>query len=122
MALMVALTYGWIALGYEIGKRLFGSKSNLSPALIAGLGTVILSVVGRVVWSIPCIGWLLASTLSMFGLGAIILTRIGTRDYPEVIPQPGKRTSAAVVKQAVLSSFSEPQGDDDNFEDEEKIN
>jgi len=85
MALTVAFTYGWIALGYEIGKRLFGSSSNLSPALIAGPGTVILSVVGRILGAIPCIGWLFVSTLSLFGLGAIVLTRIGTRDYPETI-------------------------------------
>ena len=58
----------------------------MSPALIAGIGTVILSVVSRVVGAIPCIGWLLVVTLSLFGLGAIILTRVGTRDYPEVYP------------------------------------
>ena len=120
MALMVALTYGWIALGYEIGKRLFGSKFNLSPAIIAGLGTIILSVVGRVIWAIPCIGWLLASTLSMVGLGAIILTRMGTRDYPEVIPQPVQRTSDAPVIHEVIPTFSETQSDKDKFEDEEK--
>lgn len=119
MVMTVALIYGWIALGNEIGKRLFGSKSNLSPALIAGLGTVILSIVGRVIGAIPCIGWLLVSSLSMFGLGAIILTRIGTRDYPEVMPQAIQRTSAGPVKQEVVPSFSEPQGDENNFENEE---
>jgi hypothetical protein len=120
MALMVALTYGWIALGYEIGKRLFGSKSNLSPALIAGLGTIILSVVGRVIGAIPCIGWLLVSTLSMFGLGAIILTRIGTRDYPEVILQPVQHISTDPVIHEVIPSFPESQSDEVKFEDEEK--
>ncbi|MBW6473546.1 MAG: hypothetical protein K0B14_10505 [Anaerolineaceae bacterium] len=119
MALMVAFTYGWIALGYEIGKRLFGSKSNLSPALIAGLGTIILSVVGRVIGAIPCIGWILVSTLSMFGLGAIILTRVGTRDYPEVIPQSVQRTSSTPEMNEVIPSFSEPQDPDNKFEDEE---
>lgn len=85
MALVVAVIYGWIALGYEIGKRLFVNNSNMSPALIAGIGTVILSVVARVLGAIPCIGWLLTTTLSLFGLGAIILTKVGTRDYPEEI-------------------------------------
>ncbi len=121
MALMVALTYGWIALGYEIGKRLFGSKSNLSPALIAGLGTIILSVVGKVIGAIPCIGWLLVSTLSMFGLGAIILTRVGTRDYPEVIPQSGMSTSSKPTRYDVIPSSPEPRSDENNFENEENI-
>lgn len=81
--LVVAIIYGWIALGYEIGKRLFTNTSGMNPAVIAGLGTVILSVVARILGAIPCIGWLLLTTLSLFGLGAIILTRVGTRDYPE---------------------------------------
>jgi len=120
MALTVALTYGWIALGYEIGRRIFGSKSNLSPALIAGLGTIILSLVGRVIWEIPCIGWLLVSTLSMFGLGAIILTRVGTRDYPEVLPQPVQHTSSTSAIDEVVPSFPEAQDPENNFEAEEK--
>ncbi len=120
MALMVALTYGWIALGYEIGKRLFGSKSGLSPALIAGLGTIILSVVGRVIGAIPCIGWLLVSTLSMFGLGAIILTRVGTRDYPEVIPQSAPRTSSTQAMIDEVPLITEPNDGDDFSDNEEK--
>lgn len=120
MVLLVAITYGWIALGFEIGKRLFGSKSNLSPALIAGLGTVILSIVGRVIGAIPCIGWLLVSTLSMFGLGAIILTRVGTRDYPEVLPQSAQRASSSPVINDVIPAFPEPQDEENNFENEEK--
>lgn len=119
MVLMVAITYGWIALGYEIGKRIFSTKSNLSPALVAGLGTIILSVVGRVIGAIPCIGWLLVSTLSLFGLGAIILTRVGTRDYPEVLPQSLKSDSSTPARNNVSPSFPEPQGDENNFENEE---
>lgn len=119
MALMVAVTYGWIALGYEIGKRLFGSNSNLSPALIAGLGTIILSVVGKVIGAIPCIGWLLVSTLSMFGLGAIVLTRVGTRDYPEVLPQTVQSSPSTQAMVDVIPSSPEPRIDENNFENEE---
>jgi hypothetical protein len=31
---------------------------------------------------IPCVGWLIGAVLSLFGLGAVILTRFGTREYP----------------------------------------
>lgn len=102
-AMLVAITYGWIALGYEIGKRLFSNNSNLSPALVAGIGTVILSIVARILGAIPCIGWLLVVTLSLFGLGAIVLTRVGTRDYPEVYP-----TQSLGMNQSISPSPIDP--------------
>ncbi len=120
MVLMVAITYGWIALGYEIGKRLFGSTSNLSPALIAGFGTIMLSVVGRVLGAIPCIGWLLVSTLSLFGLGAVILTRVGTRDYPEILPSSGTKPDNQSNSQENLPVISESELNiDDDLDNEE---
>ncbi|MDX9851375.1 MAG: polymer-forming cytoskeletal protein [Anaerolineaceae bacterium] len=121
MALTVAVTYGWIALGYEIGKRLFGPTSNLSPALIAGFGTILLSVVGRVLGAIPCIGWLLVSTLSLFGLGAIVLTRVGTRDYPEINHMDNKNATNQSNNIAGLPSNSAPNlNREDEIENEEK--
>jgi hypothetical protein len=120
MALTVAIFYGWIAFGYEIGKRLFGSTSNLSPALIAGFGTVIISVVGRVLGAIPCIGWLLVSTLSLFGLGAVVLTRVGTRDYPETTPPYSANTTNQSDFYAVTPPPSTPDlTTDDDFDNEE---
>lgn len=104
IAVIVAIIYGWIALGYEIGKRLFSSTPGLSPALVAGLGTVILSVVSRVLGAIPCIGWLLVSTLSLFGVGAIVLTRVGTRDYPETYTS----TDSNIRKISQEATISEP--------------
>jgi len=78
-----AILFGWLALGYAIGKRLFETGSrNYSPALVAGLGTIILTMVARFSAMIPCIGWTIGAALSLFGLGAVILTRFGTRDYP----------------------------------------
>ncbi len=119
MAMVVALTYGWIALGYEIGRRLFGNNSNLSPAVVAGLGTVMLSVVGRVLGAIPCIGWLLVSTLSLFGLGAIILTRVGTRDYPEISTMPVNPNVRTVSADKELLSGDESK-DVNSSEDQTK--
>ncbi len=91
MAMVLAVFYAWIAMGYEVGRRLFNNQANLSQPVVAGLGTVIISVVGRILGAIPCIGWLLVSALSFFGLGALILTRVGSKDYPDIIPhQPMK--------------------------------
>jgi hypothetical protein len=79
----IAMLFGWISLGYTIGKKLFASSSqSLSPALLAGLGTIFLTAVARLGAVIPCVGWLIGAVLSLFGLGAVILTRFGTREYP----------------------------------------
>ncbi|HSM26404.1 MAG TPA: polymer-forming cytoskeletal protein [Anaerolineaceae bacterium] len=117
MALTAAIIYGWIALGYEIGKRLFVSNNNMSPALIAGIGTVILSVVSRIVGAIPCIGWLLVVTLSLFGLGAIILTRVGTRDYPEAFPAQSSGMYQSVSSDPIAPSNNESVSEIRDIED-----
>ncbi len=79
----LSMIYGWIALGYTVGLRLFSNKNHsLSPAVIAGLGTLIITIIARFAAIVPCIGWTVGAALSLFGLGAIVLTRFGTRDYP----------------------------------------
>ena len=79
----LSMIYGWIALGYTVGSRLFSNKNHsLSPAVIAGLGTLIITVIARFAAIVPCVGWTVGTALSLFGLGAIVLTRFGTRDYP----------------------------------------
>ena len=79
----LSMIYGWIALGYTVGSRLFSNKNHsLSPAVIAGLGTLIITVIARFAAIVPCVGWTVGAALSLFGLGAIVLTRFGTRDYP----------------------------------------
>jgi hypothetical protein len=119
-ALLIAFTYGWIALGYEIGRRLFINNSNLSPTLMAGIGTVILSVVARIVGAIPCIGWLLVVTLSLFGLGAIVLTRVGTRDYPEGFTSESFVAKESSTPHPTRPIIEESGSVDQEFEDLDK--
>lgn len=89
LALAFALLYGWITLGYEIGRRLFKNNADkLSPALTAGLGTLILTTISRLAALVPCVGWTVGAVLALFGLGAVVLTRLGTRDYPPTAPMP----------------------------------
>ncbi len=89
----IALIYGWINLGFALGKRLFGNKpTSMSPALEAAIGTLILSTIARITALVPCIGWFLVALVSLIGLGAIILTRLGTREYTISSPVRGKVT------------------------------
>lgn len=88
----IVLIYGWINLGNAIGKRLFVNKSSsMSPALVAAIGTLILSSIARISALVPCIGGFLVGLVSLCGLGAIILTRFGTREYS--ISSPARATT-----------------------------
>lgn len=107
LALVIAFLFGWIALGFEIGDRIAKmSKTNWSEPLSAGLGTLLIGLVSAAFTWIPCVGWLVPMILIMFGLGAIILTRVGTAEYG-VTPV----TTAAVVVQPPADTNTPPSDD-----------
>lgn len=84
LAAAIGWTFGLIAIGYELGKRLESmARQDWSPALSAGLGTLLLVLVlNSIRAGIPCIGWLLPAIVGAIGLGAVLLTRFGTQAYP----------------------------------------
>lgn len=99
IALMVAgWVFGLIALGLEIGERM-GNALNRSfqPVMAAGLGTLVLTAVVNGIGFIPCVGWLAPFLVGSVGLGAVLMTRYGSRPYaPEVAeepPTPKKRST-----------------------------
>lgn len=84
--LVVLVTLGWIAVGYELGKRLETAfKAEWSIPVTAGLGTLMLSLIANGLTAIPflnCITWIIPFVIGTVGLGAVLLTRIGTQSYP----------------------------------------
>jgi hypothetical protein len=84
LLLVVMLAFGVIVLGRETGERIAGMfKQDWAPALSAGVGTFALTLVANgLAELIPCVGWLIPVILGMVGLGAVLLTRFGTQDYP----------------------------------------
>jgi hypothetical protein len=78
----VAITFGWIALGLEVGRRLaiLVQRDWASP-FAAGIGTFALVLVGALLNIIPFIGWVYTTLISAAGIGAVLLTRFGTQDY-----------------------------------------
>ena len=90
LLLVVAWGFGLIALGFEIGKRLADRlNQDWSPALSAGLGTLLLIfVLDGLREIIPCVGWMFPAIAGLVGLGAVILTRFGTQIYPLMPPPP----------------------------------
>lgn len=80
--LVVAVVFGWIALGLEIGKRLaIALDQEYQPVVMAGLGTLILGLVVNGINFIPCVGWLAPFLVSAVGLGGVVLSRFGTQTY-----------------------------------------
>ena len=83
MALGMALLFGWVAVGYEVGQRFTKAiHQEWHPAFSAGLGTFALTLIAASLTNIPvlsCIGWLVPFLLSMAALGAVLLTRFGTQ-------------------------------------------
>ena len=83
LVLFAAWLIGWIAIGTELGRRIAQMmKMEWAPAISAGVGTFILFfVLGGFKELIPCIGLLPHFLISIWGLGAVIMTRFGTQEY-----------------------------------------
>ena len=104
LLLIVAILFGWIALGSLFGRWLARSLGwhTANPVAATGLGVFALSIVGAVVGAIPCLGSLLVLFISSAGLGAVVLSRFGTQRYgarpeapgppapPDAIPAPAE--------------------------------
>lgn len=75
-----AAVFGWVGLGTEIGLRLAAAlKTEFPFPLSAGVGTFLLHLVANGFGMIPCLGWVVPTLLSLVSLGAVFLTRFGTR-------------------------------------------
>jgi predicted flap endonuclease-1-like 5' DNA nuclease len=79
LAAAVAFLFGWVALGWLVGRRLLVAlkAKGVAPIWEASLGVFLITLLG----AIPCIGWLVWFVGGAFGLGAVVLTRFGTRRY-----------------------------------------
>jgi hypothetical protein len=96
VVLVCGFVFGWVSIGLEVGKRIekmFKVEDPWVPAVSAGVGTLTLSVVSYSVGLIPCIGWVLPFLVYVLGLGAVVLTLFGSRDYPLAIA-PARPTVA----------------------------
>ncbi|MGD8848828.1 MAG: hypothetical protein PVF18_03850 [Anaerolineales bacterium] len=82
VVLVAAWVFGTIALGLEVGERLRKTtNAEFQPVVAAGIGTLIFSLVVNGIGFIPCVGWLAPFLIGAVGLGAVLMTRFGTRPY-----------------------------------------
>jgi hypothetical protein len=79
LALVAAWALGTVALGWLIGEhivRAVDPRHNTRPVQVA-VGLAALALAG----SLPYIGWLINLVVGLVGLGAVFLSRFGTRLY-----------------------------------------
>jgi hypothetical protein len=91
--LAVAVVFGWIAIGLEVGLRFTKMLNRDLPLpLAAGLGTFLLTLVADgIQLVVPCVGWLAPVVIALAGLGAVLMTRFGSRPaLLPVTPVPGE--------------------------------
>lgn len=87
--LVLGFVFGYICLGYEIGRRLeTASKGQWAEPISAGIGMLVLGLVTTTIGWIPCLGFVINAAITLFGLGAIVLTYFGSRNYPEAPRTP----------------------------------
>lgn len=84
IALIIAWAFGIISMGLELGNRLAKVVNQTwNPALSAGIGTfVLILVVNGFDALVPCLGWIPKLIFGVLGLGSVLITFFGTRDYP----------------------------------------
>jgi len=84
LILGLALLFGWIAMGYEVGKRVAAAfKGVWAAPVVAGVGVLLLSLVSELLNLNPmvaCVGWVLPVFVSLLGLGAVVMSRFGYID------------------------------------------
>jgi len=97
LALLAAWVVGLVSLSIEIGKKLAQAlDQNWATPIMAGIGMFILSLLFNGFQHIvPCFGFLPKFVLGLWVIGAVVLTRFGTREYPET----GGKVVPAVVNQ-----------------------
>lgn len=79
LGLIAAWALGTVAIGWLIGdhilRRVAPDRNKRSLQVVVGLTVLVLA------GSIPYIGWLISMGVGMLGLGAVLLSRFGTRLY-----------------------------------------
>ena len=84
LVLLVASLLSWVIAGWVIGRKLLALFSLKNPTVVLEtvVGTLLFTVVYFLLSFIPCMNFIIGLLVGSFGLGVIVLTRLGTRPYP----------------------------------------
>jgi hypothetical protein len=117
--LIVAWAYGVIVVGMEVGQRLAQMlKQDWALPVSAGIGAFGLTLVSNSINAlVPCVGWLAPTLIGCLGLGAVLLTRFGSQNYPldyAPLPSPPPALEGSDMQPDDASPASGPDGTQDN--------
>ena len=110
--LAIALLFGWIAVGYEIGRRIEKALNQTwAPAISGGIGTLVLTLITSIFAAVPCIGWIIPTLIAIIGLGGVLISRFGKQLYTTA----SKSAEAPVIIEAEPEKEAEIEGMDEAF-------
>ncbi len=79
LGLIAGWALGTVAIGWLVGEhilRKFAPQKNTRPMqIVVGMAAIVL------IGSIPFIGWIISIGVGLLGVGAVFLSRFGTRLY-----------------------------------------
>lgn len=82
LGILLGILGGWLAMGLALGEALFRRlKRQARPEISALVGTAIFLIAASVLQAVPWLGLPLAGLAGILGLGALMLTRFGTRRF-----------------------------------------
>jgi len=94
--IVCAWLLGIVALGQEVGARFTKAiNQTWQPILATAFGTFLLTLITGYVEFVPCVGWLFNFIVTLIGIGAVMMTRFGTR--------PGSGPSNTVIQEVPAS-------------------
>lgn len=84
IAFVAAIVLGWVAISIIIGDRLLNAlkAKTIVPILALVVGLIVLWLIT----SLPILGALIWLFVAALAVGAVVLTRFGTRAYPPATP------------------------------------
>lgn len=99
LVLLVAGLLSWVVSGWLVGRKLLAALNVRNPTLVLEtvLGTLLLAIVYFLLNTIACLGFVVGLLIASFGMGAIVLTRFGTRRYPST---PQAESGAVLIEPA----------------------
>jgi hypothetical protein len=92
---------GWVAAGKVVGQQLLqalraGTRSPLAEVLVGSAFVTLLALT-------PCVGPLFSFLVVSWGLGAVVLTRLGTTSYPGLAPFAARVVGAPQAAAAAMA-------------------
>jgi len=100
LAVALGVLAGWLALGYELGKRMASEifKTEWHPVLSAVLGNLVLYLLAQGLGLIPCLGGFLIFVAMLFALGISVVTLFGAKPFPRMPKEAEEAEKVVVLK------------------------